>query len=490
MRLFQSRTAKLAERGIQDNTSCKVGEIFHCAKAKGVSVTNSTQRDEEKILARAEEIENQIISLLQRLARIPSPTGEEGQAQEFVAKYLKHLGLKVEMWEPDVEKLFQRFPENAQYPSHWQHDLILPYSEKPTYRDFVKSGKIEVLNYKDRPNVVSRFGTRKGGRSIILNGHIDTITVGSRNEWTRDPLGGEIVRGKLYGRGASDMKGGIAAAIGAIQAILEAGVKLKGEVIFESVVNEEHAGNGTLACICEGIYADGAIVMEPSENNVYVGNHGGIYWGIRVKGNPSSPRTRWRGTKQFGVSAIEKLPPLIQGLVDLETRQRNRKSNFNPFSLVIGKIEGGTYETATASECTMKGAVYFGPEIGSIADVQRLLRHALERACKGDHWFEQFPPDLFFFHDDDPSRQDRRHPIVSVMAKAAREASGIRPAVTVGPFACDMRHLKNQGKIPTVIYGPGASDQAHRPDEYFPVADMLPSVKALALAIYRWCNGA
>jgi acetylornithine deacetylase len=73
-----------------------------------VTVTNSSQRDEEKILARAEEIENQIISLLQRLVRIPSPTGEEGQAQEFVAKYLKHLGLKVEMWEPDVEKIFQK----------------------------------------------------------------------------------------------------------------------------------------------------------------------------------------------------------------------------------------------------------------------------------------------------------------------------------------------------------------------------------------------
>jgi acetylornithine deacetylase len=290
-----------------------------------------------------------------------------------VAKYLKHLGLKVEMWEPDVEKVFQRFPENAQYPSHWQHDLVLPYSEKPTYQDLVKSGKVEVLNYKDRPNVVSRFGARKGGRSIILNGHIDTAAVEPRNEWTRDPSGGEIIKGKLYGRGASDMKGGIAAAIGAIQAILEAGVKLKEEAIFESVVNEEHAGNGTLACIGEGIYADGAIVLEPSENNVYTGNRGGIYWGIRVKGNSSSPRARWRGTKQFGVSAIEKLPPLIQSLVDLETKQRKRKSNSNPFSLVIGKIEGGAYETATASECTLKGVVYFGPEIGRVADVQRML---------------------------------------------------------------------------------------------------------------------
>ena len=422
--------------------------------------------------------------------RIPSRTGEEGEAQEFLAKYLKNLGLKVEMWEPDVEKLFQKFPEHAQYPSHWQQDLILPYSEKPTYTDLVKSGKLNILNYKDRPNVVSRFGRNRGGRSIILNGHIDTITVEPREEWTHDPFGGEILKGKLYGRGATDMKGGIAAAIGAIQAILEAGLKLKGEVIFESVVSEEHAGNGTLACICEGIRADGAIVAEPSGNDIYTGNRGGVYWGVRVKGDPSSPGARWDGEKQFGVSAIEKLPAVIQGFVDLEAKQRNRRGNSHPFSLVIGKVEGGTYETATAADCTMRGVVYFGPEIGSIADVQRMLRRSVERACKGDHWLEKFPPDLFFLHGDDPSRQDRRHPLVSLMAKASFEATGIKPSILAGPSACDMRHLKNQGQIPTVIYGPGASNQSHRPDEYFPIKDLLPSVKALALAVYRWCNHA
>ncbi len=121
--------------------------------------------------------------------------------------------------------------------------------------------------------------------------------------------------------------------------------------------------------------------------------------------------------------------------------------------------------------------------------MQDLLNGVFKKVRKGDRWFKQFPPELFFFHDDDPSRQDPEHPLVSVMARAAHDASGIRPQVKGSPFACDMRHLKNQGKIPTVIYGPGATDQAHRPDEYFPVADMLPAVKALALAVYRWCNG-
>jgi acetylornithine deacetylase len=444
---------------------------------------------EEKILKKAEEDEPKIISLLQKLVRTPSRTGEEGDAQEFLAKYLKNLGLKVEMWEPDIKELFRKFPMNAQYPSHWQHDLILPYTHRPTYRDLAKSGKMNVLNYKDRPNVIARFGKKRGGRSIILNGHIDTVTIQPKDSWTHDPFGGEIVKGKLYGRGASDMKGGLVAAVGALQAILEAGAEIKGEIIFESVVNEEHAGNGTLACLCKGIRANGAIVTEPSGNNVYTGNHGGIYWGVHVRGNPSSPGARWKGREQFGISAIEKLPSLIQGLVRLEAKQRKRKEETNPFSLVIGKVEGGIYETATAPDCTMKGVVYFGPQIGGIADVQGMLHDALERVYKEDKWFKRFPPKLFFLHDDDPSRQDPKHPLVSLMAGAAQETSGNKPKVTGAPFACDMRHLKNQGEIPTVIYGPGATDQAHRPDEYFPVADMLPSVKALALAVYRWCNG-
>jgi len=444
---------------------------------------------EEKILTKAKDNEKHNISLLQKLVRIPSRTGEEGNAQEFLAKYLKGLGLRVEMWEPDIRELFRKFPTNTQYPSHWQHDLILPYADRPTYRDLVTSGKMNVLNYKDRPNVIARYGEKKGGRSLILNGHIDTVTIEPKSDWTHPPFGGEIVKGKLYGRGASDMKGGIVAAIGAIQAVLEADVKLKGELIFESVVNEEHAGNGTLASICKGILADGAIVTEHSGNNVYTGNHGGIYWGIRVKGNPSSPGARWAGTKQFGVSAIEKLPPLIQYLIELERKLRRRKAHLNPFSLVIGKVEGGTYETATASDCTMKGVVYFGPDIGGITEVQYMLQDILDKASRVDPWLKKYPPELFFLHDDDPSRQDRRHPLVSVMAKAAHEVSGIKPRVISAPFACDMRHLKNQGKIPTVIYGPGGSGQAHRPDEYFLVADMLPSIQSLALAIYRWCNG-
>ena len=82
---------------------------------------------EEKILVKVEEKKNELIELLRKIIQIPSLTGEEGEAQEFLAKYLKNLGMQVSVWEPDIKEIFTRFPEVAQYPSHWKHDLILPY---------------------------------------------------------------------------------------------------------------------------------------------------------------------------------------------------------------------------------------------------------------------------------------------------------------------------------------------------------------------------
>ncbi len=153
---------------------------------------------EQKIFAKVEEKKQKSIDLLKELVHIPSPTGEESTAQEYIAKYLNNLGLHVECWEPDVKALFDKYPQVAQYPSHWQHDLILPYQDLPTYEDLIKSGKIDALNYKNRPNVVGTLkGSRSGGRSLILNGHIDTVTVEPLDEWTHDPYGAEIIEDKM-----------------------------------------------------------------------------------------------------------------------------------------------------------------------------------------------------------------------------------------------------------------------------------------------------
>ncbi len=111
----------------------------------------------------------------------------------------------------------------------------MTYQDLPTYEDLIISGKIEVLNYKNRPNVVGRWkGSGDGGRSLILNGHIDTVTVEPLDEWTHDPYGAEIIEGNMYGRGVSDMKSGIVASLIALECLIELDVKLRGDVIFQS----------------------------------------------------------------------------------------------------------------------------------------------------------------------------------------------------------------------------------------------------------------
>ncbi|UCD78100.1 MAG: ArgE/DapE family deacylase [Desulfobacterales bacterium] len=449
---------------------------------------------EDRILAKAESKSDKAIEVLSSLVKIPSLTGEELAAQEFVAHYLKNLGLNVDLWEPDVEALFDKFPEVAQYPSHWQHDLILPYNQLPRFEDLIQSGKIDVLNYKNRPNVVGLWkGSGKGGKSLILNGHIDTVTVEPKEEWTHDPFGADIEDGKMYGRGVSDMKSGIVAALIALECLIELDVKLRGDVIFESVVNEEHAGNGTLACVARGITADAAIITEPTKNHIRLGNAGGVYWGVKVRGRSKPTGARWAGRAQDGISAIEKLPRVIDQLLSLE-KELNLKSHHpqipdqNTFSLVIGRINGGHYDTVTASECLLNGSAYFGSEIGSVTAVMEYIRNSVSAVSKKDQWFAKNPPEVFFLHHDDPADIAETEPIVQTLASAAEKVSGEKPPQYRGTAACDMRHLINQGKIPTTVFGPGWGDQVHKPDEFMPLDSMLPAIKILALTIYEWCK--
>jgi acetylornithine deacetylase len=450
-------------------------------------------KDEERIVARVEERRDEIVRLLASLIRIPSRTGEEGAAQAFVAGRLKEMGINVDVWEPDVKELFERFPEVAQYPSHWQHDLILPYSSLPSYRDLADSGKADVLNYRDRPNVVGRWRGTGGGRSLVLNGHIDTVTVEPRDEWKQDPFGAEIRDGKMYGRGTSDMKGGIVSAMEALRTLIDCGVRLRGDVIFESVVNEEHAGNGTLACIARGYRADAAILTEPSQNRIRLGNYGGVYWGIHLAGNVKPPGVRFVDGKQNGVSAIEKLPGVITALLDLE-RRWNRVAvdpfyqGKHPFAMILGKVWGGTYETATAGKCSLKGCVYFSPDVGSVIEVMDSLRQAVAGAAEEDPWLAGHPPEVVFFHHDDASRPGLGSAIAMAVAEAGAAALGRPLDIVPGTAACDMRHLVNQGKMPALTLGPGRSDQSHTVDEFIEVESLIENVKALAVSIYHWCR--
>lgn len=451
------------------------------------------QRLYDQALALAAAGRDGSVAALAALVRVPSLTGEEGAAQAHVAGLLREIGADTVVAEPDVRALFKRFPEFAQYPTHWQHDLILPYAELPTYEALKASGLESVLHYKDRPNVVGTFRGTGGGRSLILNGHIDTVTIEPKSEWTRDPFGAEIDQGRMYGRGTSDMKGGLMAALMAMTYLHRAGVRLKGDVIFQSVVNEEHAGNGTLDLVRRGFRADAALVLEPTNNRIAVSHPGGLYWQVTVPGRPRSPGARWDGRRQDGVSAIEKLPAVIGALLRLEREFNARptddpmEAGRAPFSLVIGKVSGGHYETVTASEAVLRGGAYFAPGVGDIGDVMQSFRTAIADANGTDDFLSRQPARLEFLHHDDSTRQSPQIPLavhIGGVLKGRGSEGGVHP----GPFCCDMRHLVNQGGIPSVIFGPGTIAQAHKPDEHIDIAEYLACIDHLIEFIPAWCN--
>jgi acetylornithine deacetylase len=444
-------------------------------------------------LDRASSNRDRSIEALASLVRVPSLTGEEGDAQTHMAGLLSDLGAETETLEPDVAALFESFPLVAQYPTHWQHDLILPYADLPTHEALEKSGLEDVLNYRDRPNVVGTFRGTGGGRSLILNGHIDTVTIEPTHEWTRDPFGAEIDNGLMYGRGTSDMKGGLMAAMLAMTYLKEAGASLRGDVILQSVVNEEHAGNGTLDLVRRGYRADAAIVLEPTNNAICVSHPGGLYWQVTVPGVVRSPGARWAGENMEGVSAIEKLPAVIEALLHVEKIYNATKTDDPmeegrvPFALTIGKVAGGHYETATASEAVLRGGAYFSPVAGEVHEVMGQFRDSIAAANTGDDFLNTHPAQLEFLHHDDSTRQSPQIPLAVQMGQVLTER-GISGEAKAGPFACDMRHLVNQGNIPTIIFGPGSIAQAHKPDENITVQEYLDCIEHLIAFIWSWCN--
>ncbi len=442
-------------------------------------------------LAEAESATEESVAALASLVRIPSLTGEEAAAQAHVAALLWSMGFAVDQAEPDLGRMFRRFPEIAQYPTHWQHDLILPYDELPTMAALEASGLQGVLNYRDRPNVVGRLAGSGGrGRSLILNGHTDTVTIEPKGEWRRDPFGAEIDDGLMFGRGTSDMKGGLMAAIMAVQYIRRAGIELAADVIIQSVVNEEHAGNGTLDLVCRDIKADGAIVLEPTENRIFVSHPGGLYWQVEIPGLSRSPGARWAGDRQDGISAIEKLPGIIAALLRVEAAfnaSTYREGDTKPFSLVMGRIEGGHYETVTAGRVLIKGGAYFAPEVGHVRDVMRALSQTVADANAGDAFLKEHPAKLSFLHHDDSVLQ-QPPPAVAQAMSAVLSGRGGDGRIGRGPFCCDMRHLVNQGGIPSIVFGPGSIAEAHKPNEHISISEYLAAIEHLIAFICSWCG--
>ena len=400
-----------------------------------------------------------LISTLSDLVAIRSLDGQETPAQEYVADLMGRLGMAVDVWTLDLEAL----------------------SRHPAFSTEVER--------HDALGVVGVMGEDAGGHSLILNGHVDVVPAGDEANWHYPPWEATVADGRVYGRGTCDMKGGLACALHAAQAIRDAGVGLRGRLFIEPVVGEEDGGVGTLAAVLRGYRADGAVVVEPTEMAVAPAQAGALSFRVKVPGLSAHGCVR-----EEGVSAIEKFIPIYHALVELE-RARNQRAAHPlyaryrlPYALCGGRLEAGDWASSVADWLVYQGR--YGVAPGEDLDgARREFEEAVAQAAQADDWLRAHPPTVEWWGGQfPPASIPADHPLVETVHTAFTAASGGPPAVEGMTYGADMRLLVNEGHTPAVLFGPGDVRRAHRPDEFVPIDDLIAVTRTLALTALRFCG--
>ena len=406
---------------------------------------------------------DRLIADLRALVRIPSITGSEEAVTVWVADALRDLRLAVEVLRPD--------PAAVRADPDWPGEEMARTS---------------------LPVVIGRAG-RAGGRRVILSGHLDVVPPGDPATWTVDPWAGEIREDRLYGRGACDMKGGVASILGATRALAAAGdlARLDGELIVAMVPSEEDGGQGTLAAIRAGVGGGVAVIAEPSGLDVVVAHAGAITFRLTVPGRAAHASRRLEG-----VSALDKLFVLGRALEADETRRNEAETDplmtvlGLPYPTIIGIVGGGEWASTVLDRVVADGR--YGVRLGqSPADAEADLRAAIATACAADDFLRDHPATVEITGARFGSaRVPSDHPLPVGLAETVEAVTGRRPALLGEPYGADMQMFVNVGATPCVIFGPGDVRVAHSADEYVPLAEVVDCARVLAAWVRRELIGA
>jgi acetylornithine deacetylase len=395
---------------------------------------------------------------LSALVRLRSVTGVENAAQEWMAKTLTDLGGDVDVWRVDPAEL----KAQTGYPG----------------------ARVD----GPRLNVVAGF-PGGGGPTLILNGHIDTVTPGDEQRWTHAPFGADVVGERLYGRGAADMKGGLTAILGAVHAVRAAGIRLKGSVQVQSVIGEEDGGVGAFAALARGHTGDAVIICEPTRLAVIPAHAGVTIFRIVVPGQAAHGCVR-----EEGVSAFERFLPIHGALKALE-EERNRTVRHPlyegmalPWPLSIGIVQAGTWPAIVPEQLIAEGRIGVG--IGeTIEEVRRQLEATVEQAAQADPFLRDHPPTVEWIGGVwEPSRPSPDHSLVRTLQRVASEVTGAPARVCGAPYGSDLRLFTNAFGIPGVLFGPGDIRLAHFTDEYVSLAEVESAALVLATTMCEYCG--
>jgi len=400
------------------------------------------------------------IELLQSFVQQPSTQGNEAGVQDLVAKKLQSLGMEIDRWDPDTEEL-----------------------KKSSF--FVPSRP----SYSGSPNVVGVLKGTGGGKSIILNGHIDVVPAGDVTQWTDDPFSGLVKDGKIYGRGSTDMKGANVAMMMAVESIVRSGIQLKGDVIFHSVIEEETGGVGTLAALLRGHCADAALVPEPTNMKLFISQQGSMWFRIVVPGLGAHAGTRYEG-----VSAIEKAWKIFEAVGQLEKKRNQNVTNPLyknvpiPFPINIGKLQSGAWPSSVPDQAILEGRIGVAPG-ESMESVKQELIDAVNVVNHADDWLKAHPAKVEFFGGQwVPNHVAPNHPFVQLVSEEYEKLFETKPQVEASPWGTDAGLMGQVAGIPALVIGPGTTKMAHYPNEYIEIRSLLDCARLFSRVLISWCS--
>ena len=325
-----------------------------------------------------------------------------------------------------------------------------------------------------RFNAIGRLGPSGGHPHLVLNGHLDVMPAGEG--WSLPPFEPTIREGRLYGRGSSDMKGGLAAMICAVEAVAAAQIPLEGTITLAAVADEEGYQAGTRRFVESAGPADFGIVAEPTNLRPATAQKGDAYLEVTTRG-----RSAHASVPEADHNAIDDMALILAGLEELRAAFRRRPPHplLGHPTLSVGTISGGTVTPVVPDLCrvTIDRRVLPGEEMAAVAgEVEETIGRLRERHPQLDATVRvlwAFPP----------SEIAADEPIVRAVQEAARQVAGIWPEPFGLTGTTDANLMIDPGGIPTVIFGPGDLAVCHKPDEFVPVDELVTACKIYAATI-------
>jgi acetylornithine deacetylase len=412
---------------------------------------------------------DRLIEIAQELVRIPSentpPTGAEQNCQAWMARQFEQMGLHPDLYAID------------EVAGLTDHLLFFPGRE-----------------YRDRPNLAVRRPGSGGGRSLLLTGHIDTVPRGTQ-DWSRDPFSGHVEGNFLYGRGSNDMKAGIATNLFVVECVQALDLPLAGDLLFESVVDEEFGGaNGTLAGRLRGHNADAAILSEPSSLRICPAQRGGQVVDIRFRNSSGGVLHSGR----FPTGVIPQLTHFLASLKDFAFQRSSRvrphdmyASLTDPVPVSITKVvtsPWGFHEPITVPDAAQV-QLYWQFMPGEMqSDIDHEFEVWLRNLVRGaPDVYPRFPEVSRPVRWLPGSAISASEPLVMELSASAEKVLGRKPRIEGIEGPCDLFVFHQGFDLPAVIFG-ARGGNAHAADEYVEIDSLIAAAKTLLFFVAEWCG--